>query len=219
MPVTLYNLTGSPPCGFVRCVAKHIGVELKVRNLDLANKEQLGEEYLKVNPFHKVPAIDDDGFVVYESSAIAYYLLRKYAPESELYPNEIKARTRIDQALAALSGTVHAVHPLAAVFFRPGFFVKKTPTAAEVIAYEENVLNNIQHLVGDGKYAIGDKLTLADLTIVSHLAMILEIDCVDRSKYPKLVSYYKSLKAQLPYFEEIYRPVICYVKQHWASMQ
>lgn len=219
MPVTLYNMLASPPCGFVLCIAKHIGVEMKVIDLDFTNKEHLGEGYLKVNPFHKVPAIDDDGFVVYESTAIAYYLLRKYAPESDLYPNEIKARTRIDQALAVLSGTVHAVHPLAAVFFRPGSFLKTTPTAAEVIAYEENVLNGIEHLVGDGKYVVGDKLTLADLTIISHLVMTLEIDCIDHSKYPKLVSYYKSMKTELPYFEEIYRPVISYVAQHWASLQ
>ncbi|XP_049519590.1 glutathione S-transferase 1 isoform X8 [Dermacentor silvarum] len=159
MPVTLYNLPGSPPCGFVRCIAKHIGVELKLRNLDLAKKEHLGEEYLKVNPFHKVPAIDDDGFVVYESIAIAYYLLRKYAPKSELYPDDIKARTRVDQALAALSGTIH---PQAAIFY---------------------------------------------------------VDCIDHAKYPKLASYYERMKSELPYFEEIYGPTICHVKQHWASLQ
>lgn len=216
MPVTLYNLPGSPPCGFVRCVGKHIGVDLNLKNLDLANKEHLGEEYLKVNPFHKVPAIDDDGFIVYESIAIAYYLVRKYAPKSELYPDDIKSRARIDQALAALSGTVH---PQASVFFRPRFYLKTKPTAEEVTAYEENVVKGIQHLVGDGKYAVGDKVTLADLAILSHLTLALEIDCVDHSKFPKLVSYYERMKSELPYFDEIYKPTIGYVKQHWASLQ
>ncbi|XP_049519589.1 glutathione S-transferase 1 isoform X7 [Dermacentor silvarum] len=216
MPVTLYNLPGSPPCGFVRCIAKHIGVELNIKNLDMANKEHLGEEYLKVNPFHKVPAIDDDGFVVYESIAIAYYLLRKYAPKSELYPDDIKARARVDQSLAALSGTIH---PQAAVFFRPRFFLKTKPTAEEVTAYEENVVKGLQHLVGNNNYAVGDKVTLADLAIVSHLTLALEIDCIDHAKYPKLASYYERMKSELPYFEEIYGPTICHVKQHWASLQ
>ncbi|XP_050029225.2 glutathione S-transferase 1-like [Dermacentor andersoni] len=216
MPVTLYNLPGSPPCGFVRCVAKHVGVEMKIKNLDMANKEHLGDEYLKVNPFHKVPAIDDDGFVVYESIAIAYYLLRKCAPNSELYPEDVKARTRVDQALAALSGTIH---PQAAAFFRPRFFLKTKASAEEVTAYEENVVKGIQNLVRDGNYAVGNKLTLADLAIVSHLVLALEIDCVDHAKYPKLVSYYERMKSELPYFEEIYGPAICYVKQHWASLQ
>ncbi|KAL1444550.1 hypothetical protein MTO96_029765 [Rhipicephalus appendiculatus] len=225
MPVTLYNLPGSPPCGFVRCVGKHIGVDLNLKNLDLANKEHLSEEYLKAiavliriksTPFHKVPAIDDDGFVVYESIAIAYYLVRKYAPKSDLYPEDIKSRTRIDQTLAALSGSVH---PQAAVFFRPRFYLKKKPTAEEVTAYEENVVKGIQHLVGDGKYAVGDKLTLADLAIVSHLILAFEIDCIDHAKFPKLASYYERMKSELPYFEEIYRPTIGYVKQHWAALQ
>nr|QLY71959.1 Epsilon class glutathione S-transferase protein 1 [Dermacentor marginatus] len=216
MPVTLYNLPGSPPCGFVRCIAKHVGVEMQVRNVDLANKEHLGDEYLKINPLHKVPAIDDDGFVLYESIAIAYYLLRKYAPKSELYPDDIKVRTRVDQVVAAVSSTVH---PSAVAFYRPRFFFKKKATAEDVTAFEENVVKGLQQLLGDAKYAVGDKLTLADLSIVSHLTLALEIDCIDHAKYPKLVSYYERMKTELPYFEEIYRPAICHVKQQWASLQ
>ncbi|XP_075539880.1 glutathione S-transferase 4-like [Dermacentor variabilis] len=106
MTITLYNINGSPPGNLVRALAKHLGIELKLKNLDAANKEHLSDEYLKVNPFHKVPAIDDEGFIVYESNAIVYYLLRKYAPESELYPASIKTRTRIDQILSAVVTTI-----------------------------------------------------------------------------------------------------------------
>ncbi|KAH6931965.1 hypothetical protein HPB50_001855 [Hyalomma asiaticum] len=222
MPITLYNLPGSPPCGFVRCVGKHIGVDLNLKNLDLANKEHLGEEYLK-EVISSVIHVELYGiFVVGDfmskggNIAIAYYLVRKYAPKSELYPDDIKSKARIDQALAALSGTVH---PQASVFFRPRFYLKTKPTAEEVTAYEENVVKGIQHLVGDGKYAVGDKVTLADLAIISHLTLALEIDCVDHSKFPKLVSYYERMKSELPYFDEIYKPTIGYVKQHWASLQ
>ncbi|KAL1442929.1 hypothetical protein MTO96_046182, partial [Rhipicephalus appendiculatus] len=171
MPITLYNLPGSPPCGFVRCIAKHIGVELNVRNVDLAHREHLGEEYLKINPLHKVPTIDDDGFIVYESSAIAYYLLRKYAPKCELYPEDINARTRIDQVVAAVSATIH---PQAVVFYRASFIFKKKSSAEEDAAFEQNVVKSLQHLIGDGRYAVGDTLTLADLSIVSHLTLALE---------------------------------------------
>ncbi|KAL1444551.1 hypothetical protein MTO96_029766 [Rhipicephalus appendiculatus] len=81
MTITLYNWPGSPPCGFVLAVAKQLGLQLDVKNVNLATKEQLSEQYLKINPFHKVPALEDDGFIVYESAAIVYYLLRKYAPQ------------------------------------------------------------------------------------------------------------------------------------------
>ncbi|XP_049271318.1 LOW QUALITY PROTEIN: glutathione S-transferase D1-like [Rhipicephalus sanguineus] len=106
MPITMYTMIGSPPCAFVRSLAKKIGVELELKNLDFFKKEHLTPEYLKINPFHKVPTLDDSAFIVYESKAIAYYLLRKYAPKSELYPECVKHRTRIDQVLTAVCSTI-----------------------------------------------------------------------------------------------------------------
>ncbi|XP_072142999.1 glutathione S-transferase 1-1-like [Dermacentor andersoni] len=108
MTITLYNINGSPPCNFVRTLAKHLDIDVKLKNLDYSHKEQFSDEYLKISPFLKAPAIDDEGFVLYESNAIAYYLLRKYAPDSELYPACIKTRTHIDQILSSLVTTIHS---------------------------------------------------------------------------------------------------------------
>ncbi|XP_049271316.1 glutathione S-transferase 1-like [Rhipicephalus sanguineus] len=138
VPVTLYNLPGSPPCGFVRCIAKHIGVELNVRNVDLAHKEHLGEDYLKINPLHKVPTIDDYGFIVCERRPRIYYRGFSFVQ-------------------------------------RARFIFKKRSSAEEETAFEENVVKGLQQLKRDGQYAIGDKLTVADLSIVSHLTLALEI--------------------------------------------
>ncbi|KAL1422003.1 hypothetical protein MTO96_022536 [Rhipicephalus appendiculatus] len=148
MPITLYNVTGSPPCAFIRTLAKKLGVELELKNLDFLKKEHLTPEYLKINPFHKVPTLDDSGFIVYESNAIAYYLLRKYAPKSELYPECVKHRTRIDQVLAAVASTI-APHKM--TFIKPLMTEKRKPTSEEVAAFEANVLKGFEHLIGDGK--------------------------------------------------------------------
>lgn len=217
MPAVLYNLIGSPPCGFVRSVAKHIGVELELKNLDLAKKEHLTEDFLKINPFHKVPTLDDDGFVVYESNAIVYYLLRKHAPESELYPACPRGRTRVDQVLAAVSSTVQ---PHLVAFFRPRFWHNTKPTEEELKNFEENVLKGFEHLIADDKkFAVGDKLTLADLTIVANLVLALECGSTDLSKFPKLAAYYERVKPEVPYFEEIYRPAIAHIQQRWSELK
>ncbi|KAL1454678.1 hypothetical protein MTO96_043729 [Rhipicephalus appendiculatus] len=113
--------------------------------------------------------------------AIAYYLLRKYAPESDLYPACYKERARIDQCLAAVSSTVQ---PRQLMFFRPTFWENKKPTEEEVAAFEENVVTGYQHLVTD-KFATGDKLTLADLCLVANLTFTLENGSVDQSKIPQ----------------------------------
>ncbi|KAL3220600.1 hypothetical protein MRX96_050339, partial [Rhipicephalus microplus] len=36
---------------------------------------------------------------------------------------------------------------------------------------------------------------------------------IDLNKYPKLVSYYRNIKSQLPYFEELYGPAINHIEQ------
>uniref|UniRef100_A0A023FVE9 Putative glutathione s-transferase n=1 Tax=Amblyomma parvum TaxID=251391 RepID=A0A023FVE9_AMBPA len=216
MPIVLYNLVGSPPCGFIRSLAKEIGVDLNVKNLDVTKKEHLSEDFLKINPFHKVPTIDDDGFIVYESNAIAYYLLRKYAPESELYPNCLRGRTRIDQVLAAASSYIH---PHLGTFFRPRFFTHTKPTDEEVGTFEENVCKGLENLIGDKKFAVGDKITVADLCLIGHVTLCIECGYVDKAKFPKLVGYYERVKSELPYFDEVYAPNISAMKEILAKLK
>ncbi|XP_065286659.1 glutathione S-transferase 1-like [Dermacentor albipictus] len=216
MTITLYNINGSPPCNLVRSLAKHLGIELKLKNLDAANKEHLSDEYLKVNPFHKVPAIDDEGFIVYESNAIVYYLLRKYAPESELYPACIKTRTRIDQILSAVVTTIHNA---TIDTFRPLISRKTKPTTEEIAALEENIVRGLEHLIGDGKFAAGDNFTVADMALTGRLPVALETNFVNPSKFPKLASYYDRIKREQPYFEEIYKPAIDKFKGMLADLK
>lgn len=44
--------------------------------IDIAKGDQKSEEYRKLQPFGKVPVLDDDGFLMFESRAICKYLDR-----------------------------------------------------------------------------------------------------------------------------------------------
>ncbi|XP_077534968.1 glutathione S-transferase 1-like [Haemaphysalis longicornis] len=216
MPYVLYNLYGSPPCGVVRMLAKHLGIELELKTVDTFKKEHLTPEYLKINPFHKIPTFSDDGFIIYESSAICYYLLRKHAPESELYPNCNKTRARIDQALATVTSTIQ---PNYFAFMMKRFYDLKKPTPEDLDFLDEKVIKGFEHVIGDGKFVLGDKLSLADLSVAAHLTLILEAPYLDAGKYPKLKSYYERVKAELPYFDEINEPGIKALGKRVAEMK
>ncbi|KAL1422013.1 hypothetical protein MTO96_022545 [Rhipicephalus appendiculatus] len=196
MPVLLYNLVGSPSCGFVRCLAKEIGVQLSLKDLDFGKGEQRSGEYLKINPFHKVPAIDDSGFIVYESNAIA-----------------LLSSTEV---LAAANGNIN---PSLGAFLRPRCVQGTKHSADELKACEENVVKVLERLVGDSKFAAGDKITIADLCLIGHIIFCLEIPCVNKAKYPKLTAYYERVKSSLPYFDEIYGPVLVKIKKLWDRMK
>lgn len=72
---------------------------LQIKVVDLVKKEQLNEDFIKINPSHTVPTLVDDGFVLTESRAIIVYLVEKYAPGNSLYPEDIKTKALINQRM------------------------------------------------------------------------------------------------------------------------
>jgi glutathione S-transferase len=53
-------------------------------------------EYLGMNPNGKIPVIDDDGFVLWESNAIVRYLAAKHGAGT-LWPNDLRQRADADR--------------------------------------------------------------------------------------------------------------------------
>jgi glutathione S-transferase len=77
------------------------GLPYRVHPLDFARGDLKTADYLKVNPFGRVPAIDDDGFMLFESGAIVFYVADK---AGKLLPKDAKGRALARQwAFAALN--------------------------------------------------------------------------------------------------------------------
>ena len=68
-------------------------MEFERVNVDLTKREQKNPEYLKIHPFGQVPALDDEGFVIYDSTVINEYLEDEY-PYPSLMPSDSEGRAR-----------------------------------------------------------------------------------------------------------------------------
>jgi glutathione S-transferase len=89
----LYTFPLSTNSRKVRIALLEKGLEFERINIDLTKREQKNPEYLKVHPFGQVPALDDEGFIVYDSTIINEYLEDEY-PYPALMPSDSEGRAR-----------------------------------------------------------------------------------------------------------------------------
>lgn len=92
----IYNGNFSPNALRVRAVALELGLDFEIVEVNVMGGENKSEDYLAINPNGKVPALDDDGLILWESRAITSYLASK-KPEAGLYPDDIAKRAIVDQ--------------------------------------------------------------------------------------------------------------------------
>lgn len=84
------------------------GCLFQVKEVNLFEKEQLKDTFVQLNPQHTVPTIDDNGFILWESRAIAAYLVEsRYPNGNDLYPGDARQRAIINQRLQFDCGTLY----------------------------------------------------------------------------------------------------------------
>ncbi len=66
-------------------MAHELGLDYEHIAIETGAEGARKPEYLAVNPNGRLPAIDDDGFIMWESMAINLYLAKKHSPGG-LYP-------------------------------------------------------------------------------------------------------------------------------------
>jgi glutathione S-transferase len=95
----LYVLPPSPRAFKVIALKNHLGIECEMHIVDLGKGDQLTPEYVAMNPNKKMPVLEDDGFVLWESNAILFYLASK-KPQSGLWPSDVQRQADVLRWLA-----------------------------------------------------------------------------------------------------------------------
>ena len=114
-------------------LASHIGLEetgapYEIKPILLAKGQQRTEEYLKINPRGKVPALSVDGKILVENTAILTYLSRRF-PEKKLLPADPSEEARCIGTMFWFSSIVHPSYQRA---YRPERFAEGEAAQAAV---------------------------------------------------------------------------------------
>ncbi len=108
----LYDSPECPFCQKTRIVLAEKDLSFETVPVDLQAGEQKRPDFLKLNPFGKVPVLIDDEVIVYDSTIINEYLEDEY-PHPQLMPADSAARARVrtfedyaDNAFIPLTGSI-----------------------------------------------------------------------------------------------------------------
>ncbi len=140
-------------------------------------------DYLKINPNGHVPAIDDDGTIVWESMAINLYLAEKYG-KAPMWPAKVEDHGHAYQW--SFWGMTEVEPHLIAVFLNRVMLPKEqrseqaVSNALEALKAPFRVLDD--HLKSRA-YLLGADFTIADLNVASVM-MLASMVGVDLSGVP-----------------------------------
>ncbi|KAJ8724240.1 hypothetical protein PYW08_015714 [Mythimna loreyi] len=201
MSIALYYTPGSAPCRLVLLVAAALNIQLDHNLMNLREGDQFKPDFLKLNPQHTVPTIVDGDFTLWESRAIARYLVNKYGEDSGLYPTDPKQRALVDQRLDFDLGTLYSRY---SQYYYPQLFLGAKADEGLLKKLEEALVFLNTFLEGS-TYAAGDKLTLADLGLVTTVSTI-ETAGISLDSYPNVQKWFELVKTTTPGYKEAMEP-------------
>lgn len=187
--ITLY--TAATPNGYKVSVAlEEMGLPYAVRAIDLMKGEQKQEWFLKLCPNGRIPAIEDDGFAVFESGAILVYLAEK---TGMLMPADPRGRSRVLQWLMFQMSGIGPMMGQANVFFR--YFPEKIKPAIDRYQGEVRRLFGVldRHLA-DHEYLAGD-YSIADIATWCW-TRTARWSGVDPEPYANMTRWHETIKAR-----------------------
>ena len=158
-------------------------------------------DYLSLNPNGRVPTIDDDGFVLWESNAIVRYLADKHGAGSSLRPDDVQARASADRwmdwALSTLAGAHVPVYQGLIRTPEAERDMAKIAAARDVWANANKVLEN---WLADHKYLSGDAFGIGDIPASPFTFRWFNLD-IEREDYPNLKRWHDAI-CDRPAFHE-----------------
>ena len=164
----LYTTTLAPNPRRVRIFMEEKGIEIPVQEISIMEGEHKQEEYKKISPSSKVPALElDDGTVITESMAICRYLELLH-PEPALFGSSKVEQAKIEMESRRIE--LELMLPIASAFrhTHPAAAALENPQIEEYgIAQRENAINRLNLLdkeLGEQKFIAGDDYSVADIT-------------------------------------------------------
>jgi glutathione S-transferase len=157
----------------VRWYLEELAIPYEFVLLDMSTGEHLQPDFLKLNPFGKVPTIVDGDFALFESGAILLYLDRKYGGK------ELSLEQQSIRSQWILFGN----STLATGLFDEASRARELPKLMAPLA----------EMLSKHPYLLGDEFSVIDVAIGAILVYVRLMLKLDFAEYPAVVNYLQAL--------------------------
>ena len=192
MAITLYHDTPSSNCDRTKIALAEKGLKWDGVRVRLANKEQKKLEFLKLNPYGKIPVLIEDGNVLFESCIINEYLDEKY-PDPPLMPKDPYLRGRGRVLVDYVLNFAHEPYwDLRGEMLKPAdkrngaLMENKRRRLRDLLQYVEAALDDKPYFLGD--------FSLTDIAVVPRFLRMETYGALPAPSLPRLNAWLARMK-------------------------
>lgn len=167
---TVHTNPASPYGRAVMTTLEEKGASFRLARLAFKSPERLA-----LNPFDRIPILEDDGFRLYETQAILRYIDR-VLPEPALTPATPKCAARMDQVMNIndwylYQGVANVILFQRVVVPREMNMAPDEELIKAAMPKAHVVFDELARLLGNQSYLAGDAVSLADLLVAPTMAL------------------------------------------------
>ena len=170
----------------VSIALEELGVPYEVRRVHLDREEQLTEEFLALNPNHKIPVLEDDDLVIWESGAILLHLAERYG---KLLPSDPRGRiAAIQYAFFQTGGIGPNLGRLAPQLRRPE--EERNQEMIEIFRGEVGrLLGVLDRILADDRPYLAGEYSIGDIMHYPWLHPVLALQVPELMQRPRVVAW------------------------------
>jgi glutathione S-transferase/RNA polymerase-associated protein len=186
--IQLYDNPLSPYARKVRLALYEKGLDFE--KYEIQSKSQL-DELLEINPRGEVPAIVDDGAVIYDSAVICAYLEDRY-PDTPLLPADPVERARCRRLEKLSDGPIDAAGILVFVaqMVRRELEQQYPELTGRITAAVEDVYGALDRELEGREYLAGEAFSIAEAAVFPHVTSFAFVGyAIDESR-PNLADWF-----------------------------
>ena len=204
---TVYGTPRSTYVRTVRLLLESAGADYNLKEIDIFNGENKSADYLAKNPFGKVPTLEVDGELLYETTAITDYLNTVFAG-NKFSPSDSLHQARMRQIMAIVDSHLYPAAILSIVIQRlivPSQGGKTDEdNVKNAVAPAQTAVEAIESLTVGSPYLLGSEMSIADFYLIpvfTYLSQTPEFDSIT-AQAPKLRTWWDEV-TKLPTVKKV----------------